>query len=137
VRGGCGTAQAYRGANPEWTETARVPSTPYVLGHEGDVAAFLWARPLRAGHPKDPANKILWVVRLPRDGQNLIISGRRTGAPKPTVRHTRPPDSGPGEIYPSTIDVPTPGCWRFELQWGAHRDRVELMYRAARRSKQQ
>jgi hypothetical protein len=56
--------EAYRGANPEWTETAQVPTTPYALGHEGDVAAFLWARPLRAGHPQDPAHKVRWVVRL-------------------------------------------------------------------------
>jgi hypothetical protein len=137
VIGGCGGTAAYRGANPEWTESAQVPRTPYALGHAGNAAAFLWARPLRAGHPQNPANKILWVVRLPRNGHSLSVSGHPSGSPDPAVKYTRPSDSGPGEIYPSTIDVPTPGCWRFELQWGSHMDRVELMYRAARRSKQQ
>jgi hypothetical protein len=87
VKGGCGVTEAYRGANPEWTESAQVPRTPYALGRQGEVAAFLWARPLRAGHPQNPANKILWVVRLPRNGQSLSISGHPRGSAKPSVKY--------------------------------------------------
>jgi hypothetical protein len=98
-------------------------------GHKGDVAAYLFGYPLRAGHPQDRANKILWVVRLPRDGSDLTISGHPLGAPAPRVTQHEPPDSSPGEIYPSIVDVPVPGCWRFALDWHGHEDTVELPYR--------
>jgi hypothetical protein len=97
-------------------------------GHDGNVAAFIFGYPLRAGHPEDPTNKILWVVRLPRGGSPLAVSGRPVGSSAPTVAEQLPPDSSPGEIYPSIVDVPQRGCWRFDLQWHGHRDTMELPY---------
>jgi hypothetical protein len=41
------------------------------------------------------------------------------------------PNSGPGEIYPSIIDVPEAGCWHFALAWNGHRSVVALAYRSA------
>jgi hypothetical protein len=78
---------------------------------------------LRAGHPVDPANKVLWVVRAPRHGRPLRIVARRGGA---TVRISRAADSGPGEIYPSYVDLPKAGCWRLTLAWGPHRARIDV-----------
>ncbi|GAC1386880.1 MAG: hypothetical protein NVSMB4_13880 [Acidimicrobiales bacterium] len=98
-------------------------------GHKGHLVAYLFGYPLRPGHPEDPANKILWVVRLPRDGSDLTISGRLLGATATTVMQQLPPDSSPGEIYPSIVDVPLQGCWEFALHWHGHVDTVELPYR--------
>jgi hypothetical protein len=72
---------------------------------------------LRAGHPTNPHNKVLWVVRFPREGRPLLITARRGGR---VVQIRLPPDSSPGEIYPSYVDLPTPGCWRLALAWGPH-----------------
>jgi hypothetical protein len=92
------------------------------------AAGFLFARPLRSGHPENPANKILWVVRTPRRGSALQLAGRPLGAAGPTVQQSQPADSSPGEIYPSIVDVPTPGCWRFTLRWATGRAEVDLDY---------
>jgi hypothetical protein len=38
-------------------------------------------------------------------------------------------DSFPGEIYPTTVEVPNAGCWHFELAWGGNKTSVDLLYR--------
>ena len=79
----------------------------------------------------DPDNKILWITRLPRNGQPLRIAAHPERAMGPTIRSSWSADSSPGEIYPSIVDVPTPGCWRFSLAWGPHSDRIDLRYGGA------
>jgi hypothetical protein len=107
--------------------SAGVPSpTPYALGSGEPVAAFFFAYPLRAGHPTAPTNKILWVVGAPRNGQPLVITARPMGAPGQAVVFHREADSGPGEIYPSVIDLPTAGCWRLALRWGSHQATIDV-----------
>ena len=44
------------------------------------------------------------------------------------VTVVQPANSGPGEIYPSIVDVPTAGCWVLNLAWGAHRAALALPY---------
>src|SRR5438132_4574361 len=92
------------------------------------AAGFIFGYPLRTGHPTDRANKVLWVVRFPRNGSPLNISGQLSGANAPAVHVTQLADSGPGEIYPSIVDVPQPGCWRFDLTWSTHQATVYLEY---------
>lgn len=129
VAGGCGVTALYRGASPAWARSAAGPTDlVQATGTKGDVTAYLFGYPLRSGHPEDPANKILWVVRQPRDGSELTISGHLLGASAPAVSQQQPPDSSPGEIYPSIVDVPMPGCWEFTLQWHGHEDSVDLPY---------
>jgi len=82
---------------------------------------------LRAGHPENPANKILWVVRTPRTGP-LTIDGHPLGAATPMIHEILPDNSGPGEIYPSYVDVPAAGCWQLDLRWANSRAQVELSY---------
>jgi hypothetical protein len=101
---------------------------PYVLAAGGTIMGYLWRFPLRAGHRADPANKILWYVRLPRAGNPLVVRTHPAGRPGPAVSYRFPPTSGPGEIYPSIIDVPRPGCWTLDLSWGAHADRADLRF---------
>ena len=102
---------------------------PYVLGTNDTIMGYLFGFPLRACHPDNPSNKILWYVRLPRDGHPLVVRAHPAGGTTPVVSYSFPADSSPGEIYPSAVDVPTPGCWTLDLSWGAHRDTTRLSYR--------
>lgn len=132
--GGCGATPLYQGAIPAWLEEADGHNTPrglpYAVAAPPDAAAFLFAHPLRAGHPSNPANKILWVVRGDRQGQDLALDAHPLGAPSPAVHMSRPPDSGPGNIYPSIVDVPSAGCWHFSLRWATGQAEVDLDYAA-------
>lgn len=128
--GPCRPAPIHRGAPPDWTAPAWSSSSgplriPYALTSGETAAAFFWAR-LRAGHPDNPFNKVLWVVRAPRDGHPLVIEAAPAGRPGRTVVIKEEADSGPGEIYPSYVDLPTPGCWRLALRWGAHRASIDV-----------
>lgn len=123
----CAAAPVHTGAPPRWTAAAWAGSpgfrVPYAVAGGDSAAAFFFARPLRAGHPTNPFNKVLWVVRAARNGKPLRIVARRGGQ---TVRITRRADAGPGEIYPSYVDLPSPGCWRLSLAWGRHRARIDV-----------
>jgi len=127
----CGSTKVVHGAIPPWLDDAgghNNPSgLPYVIAHPDLAAGFLFAYPLRAGHPENPANKILWVVRTPRAGP-LTIDGHPVGAATPTVHEILPANSGPGEIYPSYVDAPTAGCWQFDLKWATSHAQIELNY---------
>jgi len=132
VPGGCGATPLYKGHEPAWLTTAGAHNNPnglpYVLDVRQTAAGFIFGYPLRAGHPTDRANKVLWVVRFPRNGSPLEITGQLSDANEPAVHVSQPANSGPGEIYPSIVDVPQPGCWRFDLSWSGHRATVYLEY---------
>jgi hypothetical protein len=130
----CGSTTVVAGSIPQWLDDAgghnNPSSLPYVIAHPALAAAFLFVQPLRAGHPENPANKVLWVVRTPRTGP-LTIDGHPLAAAAPTMHEVLPANSGPGEIYPSYVDVPTAGCWHFDLQWAHSHAQVELNYVAS------
>ncbi len=126
-RAACAPAAVHYGPAPQWTAAAWGLSAgaapPYALADKGAAAAFLFVGGLSPGRPLDPANKVLWVVRAPRNGRPLRIVARQGSA---TVRIAEPADSGPGEIYPSYVDLPKAGCWRLTLAWGPHRARIDV-----------
>ncbi len=129
--GGCGRTPAHVGAVPTWLDEAaghNVPALPYVIAVPDTAAGFLFTRPLRAGRPENPYNKVLWVVRTPRLGSTLQVDGHPLDAAEPAVHGSQPANSGPGQIYPDGVDVPAPGCWRFTLQWATGRAEVDLDY---------
>ena len=132
VAGGCGSTTIYRGPVPAWVDDAGAHNNPdglpYVIASPADVAGFVFGYPLRAGHPENPSNKILWVVRLPRNGSDLIIAAHPLDAASPTVSVVQPANSSPGEIYPSIVDVPMPGCWHLDLRWAGHEAGVDLTF---------
>lgn len=72
----------------------------------------------------------MWVARTLRAGEPLNIMGSQVGASRPAVRMSVPASSGPGEIYPSIVDVPTPGCWNFTLRWHNASASLSLRYAA-------
>jgi hypothetical protein len=113
---------------PSWTDSANPPSgVPHLVSPDGTVAAVLFGNPLTVG-PRDTSNKILWIVREPRDGQPLKITATSPGPDAKPVHATFPANSGPGEIYPSAVDVNEPGCWHFALAWNGHRSSINLAY---------
>jgi hypothetical protein len=128
VSGGCGTSPLLLGAAPGWASSANPPRIQYALAERGQVAGFLFGYPLMAGNPQPYSDKILWVVASSRDGMPLQLTGHLLGAAGPVVSSTWPADSEPGEIYPSEIVVPSPGCWQFTLSWNGHTDTVDLWY---------
>ena len=129
---GCGVTAVVRGGIPAWLDDAGGHNNPtglrHVIGHPALVAGFLFGDPLRAGRPENPANKILWVVRTPRQDSQLVIDGHPLGATASRIHQAQPASSGPGEICPSIVDVPTVGCWQFDLRWATTRGQVELNY---------
>lgn len=80
---------------------------PYALASGDAAPAFFFAPRLRAGHP-------------------LKITARLGSDRSRVVRISWPADSSPGEIYPSDVDLPRPGCWRLELAWGSHRASIDV-----------
>ena len=128
ISGGCGTTPLLRGPAPGWASSANPPPIPYALAERGQVAGFLFGYPLMAGNPQPYSDKILWIVASPRDGLPLRVIGHPLGAATPVVSSTWPADSAPGEIYPSEIVVPAPGCWQFILSWNGHTDMVDLWF---------
>jgi len=124
----CIPAALQRRAPPSWARSAGV-STRYALTADAAAAAFFFAYPLRAGHPNNPANKILWVMRWPREGKALSIVAKSADDPGRRVQISQPADSGPGEIYPTIVDLPTPGCWTLTLNWSSHTTRIAVVVR--------
>jgi hypothetical protein len=136
ISGGCGVTKLYRGRTPRWTAPAFADSSPgpppwpHALSQHGTVVAIVFGNPLRAGNPTNHTNKILWIMHLPRRGSPLTIEATPLHATAPLVRHSWPPDSSPGEIYPSYLNVPAAGCWRVRLRWAGHTDWIDLHYEA-------
>ena len=113
------------GVLPQWAWIGFSEPSPriaHVLGQRGDITAILFAQPLYAPTPPPGrGNKVLWVGRVAGAG-DLVIDASLPG----TNRHVRQVvTGGPG---PSTVDLPVPGCWRFDLRWGDYTDTLTLNY---------
>jgi hypothetical protein len=120
------------GGIPGWLEEAGAHNNPvgvpYAVASPVRAAGFVFGYPLTAGPRQNPSNKILWVVGLPRNGSSLEITGHPLHALTPSVHMAFPANSSPGEIYPSGVDVPKPGCWHFDLAWDGNRTAIDLIY---------
>jgi len=126
--GGCGTTSILFGGQPDWTASAGAPAGPYVLSHEGNLVGVLFGYPLRAGEPTNPANKILWIAREPRGGHDLQLTLRPLAGTAEPVTQSEPANSGPGEIYPSIVNVPAAGCYTVQAAWSGNVATLELPY---------
>jgi uncharacterized protein YceK len=136
----CRPAPLHHGPPPAWTAAAWSDSSPgftlpYALSSGDTAGAFFFANPVRAGRPANPSNKVLWIVRFPRNGNPLRITARFGADPALVVRASWPADSQPGEIYPSSLDLPRPGCWALTLAWGQHRTSIDVHVSAPARRK--
>jgi hypothetical protein len=118
-----------KGTTPAWAASANPPgSWPHIVAPDGNVVAVVFGAPLAAPPRADKTNKILWIVRQPRDGHALEITATLPGSGVGAVHVSRPADSSPGEIYPTIVDVPRAGCWHFDLVWNHHRSSMNLAY---------
>jgi hypothetical protein len=102
---------------------------PHVLGDHGLIVAILWGWPRALFAPPSHSfnNKILWVskARLVL-GSDLHIKAQRMAGTKPVgAAQSRVVIGGPG---PSIINMPTEGCWQFDLKWSGHVDSLDLQY---------
>ena len=116
---------------PSWAAAANPPrGIPSALTDDGSAIAYFFGDPLVSPpRAEGAANKILWISRFPRNEHSLkVVATRVDGAKTPEITVTQPADSSPGEIYPTIIDVPTPGCWLLSLSWGRHRDTLSVSY---------
>lgn len=129
TEGGCGSTTVFTGGIPDtlakWAGDNAPSGVPYAVAHPATAAGFLFGHPL---HTPSSANKILWVVGVVRTGP-LVIDGVPLGRTGPAVHYSFPANSGPGEIYPSGVDVPEAGCWAFTLRFGTQSAEIELAYR--------
>lgn len=120
--GGCaGTLVSANMAPPAWaragfTSSAERPGIPWALGKPPDAVAYLFATQLVAAgsRPDHSNNKVLWVTKEPPEG--LRIQGHPLGRSEPAIAITR--QLTYGNQLPSIVDVPTPGCWSFDVSWG-------------------
>ncbi len=128
---GCGQTPVLEGGRPDWLEAAGAHNNPnrvpYVIAKPAVAAGFLFGYPLTAGRT-NPSNKILWVVGQPRNGSPLDIRVKPANAATPVITVSVPADAGPGEIYPSVVDVSAAGCWDFDLRWDGHEAGLQLRY---------
>jgi len=111
---------------PTWARTGfsdPEPRVPHVLGARGDITAILFG-PMTAPATPDAGNKILWVGRVAGVG-DLVVDGSLPGTDR---RVHQVVSGGPG---PSGVNVPVPGCWRFDLRWGPYQDVLYVAYAAS------
>lgn len=128
LSGGCGTTPVRSGELPAWTESAHPPQMPWVMSREGNLVGAVFGYPLLSpGAQFGRQNKILWIVREPRNGSDLVLTLRPAGGGD-AVTVSAPDGSSPGEIYPSGVDVPAPGCWDVVAEWDGNRATLELSY---------
>jgi hypothetical protein len=132
MAGGCGATQVYKGGEPDWLTQAGDDNNPndlpYFITDPPIAAGFIFGYPLHARVSPGQGNKILWVVGIPRDGNPLRIDGHPLNATTPKVDESFPDNASPGEIYPSEVDVLSPGCWHFDITWGPNKTSVDLIY---------
>lgn len=110
--GGCSNTVVTDAYPPAWAQSGWIqPSGPswsvrWALGTPGEAVAYLFAVELVAEsspRPDGSSNKVLWIIRSP---SSFVVEGHPLGRSQPTVT---------AEGGPSIIDVPSAGCWSFQL----------------------
>jgi hypothetical protein len=93
------------------------PVMPYVRSAGGNIVAIIW-EPL-TGPPKDNSgDKVLWVWRDPQiGGVRAVARLNGTGAPVSFA------DNVTG---PSSVSLPSPGCYRVTITWPGGSDTMDL-----------
>jgi hypothetical protein len=119
AHGGCGNTQVYTGPIPTWANSGfSDPSTaiPWAAGTPSTAIAILFATELvaRGQRPDGSSNKVLWVTET-STYQLRIVARPADGTGSP-IAINNPTTNG--NQVPSIVDLPTAGCWTFQLTWG-------------------
>jgi hypothetical protein len=64
-----------------------------------------------------------------RDVHRARLAGHERTSRR-TARLSFPDNSSPGEIYPSYVDLPTPGCSVLTLRWSSHSGTIDVQVHA-------
>jgi len=126
--GGCAGTVLTDGMPPVWAQggwnqTGTPWPVPWAFGTGNDTVAYVFATELVAGaspRVNGTNNKILWVARGSEAGAGVAVEGRPLGQTQPVVTVAG---------GPSIVDVPSAGCWTFQLSWssnGKHSSTVNL-----------
>jgi hypothetical protein len=124
---------------PSWARAGfseKEPRSRFVTSTSGAMVAIVFADPLISPARPDVGNKILWVpntdnpaasIPSPRSDYvagdlDLHITGRLENGTA-TMHTTVVGGSGP-----SIVNVPQPGCWKFDLTWGNRHDTINIPY---------
>lgn len=112
------------GVLPEWARVLTPPETPtnYFEGVNRRIVGVPFGWPLRTVQPSGRNNKILWVASNITGSGPLKIVATREGSGETVTREVA---NGPG---PSIIDMPSDGCWRFDLEWTGGSDQMHVRY---------
>jgi hypothetical protein len=135
VAGGCGLTQVYSGPGPD----ARLGlwDNPWAWATPADsgVVAYFWYPPPGILSVRDPSvsnsgdTKVLWVFRDPGPGPAgpLTINAHPLGQTSPVVAVQL---SNGDKGVPSSVELPTPGCWRLEIAAGPAHATMDVMVAA-------
>jgi hypothetical protein len=98
-----------------WTHPKVTPwPVPWAFGTQNASVAYVFATQLVAGpspRVNGTTNKVLWEANDHPDGVGVMVEGHPLGQSQPVVTITG---------GPSITDVPTAGCWTFQLSWKAN-----------------
>jgi hypothetical protein len=127
VAGGCAGTQVFRGGAPD-AGPATNPWAAAAPSSSGIVAYFFHEPPgLVIAHEAGVGSKVLWVARGAA-APELDISARPAESPSASpIGIVAPEASSPSGTYPSTIDVPTPGCWELDVTVGAAHGSIAIL----------
>jgi len=126
--GGCAGTVLTDAQPPTWAQDGWTVAkgtewpVPWAMGQGGNAIAYVFARQLVAGEsPRidGTQNKVLWVLR-DKALSNFVVSGHPEGRSAPVVTIVG---------GPSITDVPTAGCWTFQITWtsgGQHTSTINL-----------
>jgi hypothetical protein len=120
--GGCGATHVTAGTSP--------PASWALEGFNGWPAGLRWAASApssavailfatelvaKGARPDGSSNKILWVTQTPTNQLTIVAHPLDATSPKVAIND---PTNTYGNQTPSIVDLPSPGCWSFELNWG-------------------
>jgi hypothetical protein len=118
--GGCAGTVLTDAEPPMWAQAGWTHpkgtswDVPWALGSQNASVAYVFAGQLVAGpspRVNGTNNKILWVGEDHPFGDVATIEGHPLGQSQPVVTIVG---------GPSITDVPTAGCWTFQLSWKAN-----------------
>jgi hypothetical protein len=122
---GCGSTAIRSGPAPGAADSLAANPWAKAVPESAAIVAYFWGAPpyLAAGskRPNGSVNKILWVLGAPSTG-DLVIEARPVGSASPVERF----DLVGADSYPSTIDLPSAGCWHLDIAVGAVRAAIDV-----------
>ena len=112
---------------PVWAEALVDSQSRYAVSSDEQVVVLVEPTALRSGTPKSP-NTVTWIIRTPVDsGDDLIVNAHPHGQRAPFVSRAVPLSGERAHRAP--FDVPTAGCWTFEVGRPGGTSTVDLVYR--------